>query len=92
MSWGAARMLKFHKKHTFWSFVKEFSKKIIFGFLICTRLEKLPYGVDKINLKYDKYWNAPWGAARTLKFYKNPLFKLFERFFACLDYEIKSFK
>ena len=39
--------------------------------------EKLPYDVAKINLKYVKYWNVSWSAARSLKFYKNPLFKKF---------------
>ena len=68
------------KNTLFKPFWRHFLKKN-FGFLICNSSENLLLGVNKINLKFEKYWNLSWGAVRALKFYKNSLFKTFWKFF-----------
>ena len=61
-------------------------------FLICNNPEKLPYGVDKVNLKHKNYWNSSWSAAWTLKVYINSFFGTFWKIFCVSSLWSKKFQ
>ena len=47
-----------YKHNVILSWTLGWNEKIKFGFLICNRAEKLPFGVDKIKKRYEKYWST----------------------------------